>query len=72
VLPAHVSCVSAQITLKNPWAKVIDTITAKATSSELTEFVACYPGQLADRISLVKVGVCTCRTPTTGCLTATA
>lgn len=55
----------AQITLKNPWAKVIDTITAKNTgSSDLSEFVACYPEQLASRIALIKVGMQL--TPTTG------
>lgn len=56
---------SAQITLKNPWAKVIDTITAKNTgSSDLSEFVACYPEQLASRIALIKVSMQL--TPTTG------
>jgi hypothetical protein len=49
---------SAQITLKNPWAKLIDTITAKNTgTNELSDVVVCYPQHLADRISVIKVGV---------------
>lgn len=44
-----------QIGLKNPWAKVIDTITAKNTGGELSEFVVCYPEHLASCISLIKV-----------------
>ena len=52
------SFLSAQITLKNPWAKVIDTITAKSTgSSDLSDFVVCYPEHLASRIALIKVGM---------------
>lgn len=49
------SAAHTQITLKNPWAKVIDTITAKNTGSDLTDFVVCYPEHLASRISLIKV-----------------
>lgn len=45
-----------QINLKNPWAKVIDTITAKNTGSlDVLDFIVCYPEHLASRIALIKV-----------------
>eukprot|EP00882_Tetradesmus_deserticola_P023258 GHRQ01025306.1.p1 GENE.GHRQ01025306.1~~GHRQ01025306.1.p1 ORF type:complete len:230 (+),score=50.88 GHRQ01025306.1:212-901(+) len=48
-----------QINLKNTWAKAIDTIQAKNTAgSDLSNFVVCYPGSLAPRIAVLKVGDC--------------
>jgi hypothetical protein len=45
-----------QINLKNPWAKVIDTITVKNTGSgPASTVVVCYPGALAARLAINKV-----------------
>jgi hypothetical protein len=54
----------SQINLKNAWAKVIDTLTAKNSGSfDVSEFVACYPYALASRIALIKVGWVQQQTP---------
>lgn len=47
---------------------MIDTITAKNTGSDLTDFVVCYPEHLASRISLIKVrGLSGNATPACNC-----